>query len=56
VFLRDTNKLPDWLTFDKEKLILTGKPRKPEILILVLQATDNDKNTSESEFKIIIEK
>jgi hypothetical protein len=56
ITLRDTNKFPDWLKFDKEKLMLTGKPDKDETLNLVLRATDNDKNTSETEFKIILEK
>lgn len=56
ISLRDTNKLPDWLKFDKEKLTLSGKPENAETLVFILRATDNDKNISETEFKIVIEK
>lgn len=56
VFLRDSSSLPSWISFDKEKMELTGKPIKQETLNLVLRAIDNDNNYGETEFKIIIEK
>lgn len=56
VYLYDNAKLPDWLTFNKTTLILSGQTDKSEVLKLILAAKDNDGNITETGFKMMIEK
>ncbi len=53
--VQGTNKIPTWLKFDNNNLVLSGKPERAAILTCIITATDNDGNSVMADFKLIIE-